>query len=341
MALLKIITMKEFLPDEIIKRVDCSNDYVTNKSKLLVRESQAAIFCHQGKLADVFLPGEYALDTSNIPLLTKLMSWKYGFESPFKSDIYYVSTKQFIDQKWGTSNPIMVNDREFGLQRIRAYGTYAFRIADPYVFLTEIASTGQSFRTPDITNHLRSKLVTEVTDIIGELRISIIEMSANVKEVGLKVKTQLQAHLKTLGITLTDFNFENFSLPDEVQQAIDKNAAATFRRGSLDVEERLARADAMRDAAKNPGIAGAGMGLGLGLGFGQQMTQAVNQTPQPATATGGATIACPKCHASIPAKAKFCPECGQKIESKSFCPNCGKPVPAGTKFCPECGRKIS
>jgi len=344
MGLLKIVECKDMLPSEIVRRLDFKGDFISKGSALTVRESQVCIFCDKGRMADVFLPGFYKLDTNNVPILTKLMSWKYGFESPFKSDVFFVSTKQFIDQKWGTSNPIMLRDEEFGPVRIRAFGSYAFRVDDAYIFMQEIASTGSSYSTKDIVNYLKSKLVTGITVALGEMKIPVLDMAANQMALAEILKNKLRAFFKGIGLLLTDFNLENLSLPDELEKAMDQAAAAGLRRRNLDVELQLAQADAMRDAAKNPGMAGAGMGMGMGMAFGSQMVNNINtqQKAQVQTQNAPNTMPCPKCGARIPVGSKFCGECGSKIEvsGDKFCSQCGTKNSSAAKFCGDCGNKL-
>ena len=149
MGILKLIEWKDASADTIVYRLDIGKDYITRGSKLTVRESQACVFCHKGKMTDVFLPGFYTLDTDNVPLLTKLMSWKYGFESPFKSDVFFVNTRQFTNQRWGTKNPIIIRDADYGAVRVRAFGTFAFKVSDAYLFMKELSGTVPSYRTSD------------------------------------------------------------------------------------------------------------------------------------------------------------------------------------------------
>ena len=175
MALLKNIEWKDNSNNTIIYRYDMKDDYVSKGSVLTVRDGQNVVFATQGKMADVFLPGYYKLDTKSIPVLTKLMSWKYGFQNPFHSDIYFVSTKQFTNQKWGTPNPITIRDKEFGAVRVRGFGSYSFRVKDAYVFLSELSGSGHSFTTQDITDHLRSVLISGITDAIGESNLSVLD----------------------------------------------------------------------------------------------------------------------------------------------------------------------
>ena len=353
MGILKLIDLKDMPKDVIVYRYDIDNKEINKGSKLTVREGQACIFCHKGKMADVFLPGFYTLDTDNIPLLTKLMSWKYGFEKPFKSDVYFVSTKQFTNMKWGTSNPFLIRDPQYGAIRARAFGTYAFRVKDPYVFMTEVSGTIGSFATRDINEWLRSTVVTRVSDIVGESKLSVLEMAGNLVEFGEGVKEQLVEIFDKIGIQITQFNFENFSLPKEVEEAIDKSSSLNIMGGSMGVYTQKAFADSMVAAANNQGAAGQGVGTGMGFGMGMGMAQMYtnmaqqnmagfqNQQPQQnqqAQASQAGSKFCPDCGKPVPANSKFCPECGRKMEMT--CPECGKPITAEMRFCTNCGKKL-
>ena len=348
MGILKLIEWTDDTRNTIVHKIDLSktDDTINKGSKLTVREGQAAVFCNKGKMADVFLPGFYTLSTDNVPLLTKLMSWKYGFERPFKSDIYFVNTRQFTDQKWGTMNPIIVRDADYGAVRIRAFGTYAFRISDPYVFLTEISGTISSFRTQDITEWLKSIVVTRISDVIGECKIPVLDMASNLVEMGEMVKTQLAPTFEKMGMELSGFNFVNFSLPEALEKALDESTSLGILGKNMNVYMQKAQADALINASKNPGagsVMGAGMGAGMGLGMGAAMgsmfgNMANMGAQQNAGASQGGGI-CPKCGANVRAGAKFCPECGSKLGTET-CPKCGAQVKAGAKFCPECGTKL-
>lgn len=339
MGMLKLIEWKDESTNTIVYRYDLKKDYITRGSKLTVRESQACVFCDKGQMADVFLPGFYTLNTDNVPLLTKLMSWKYGFESPFKSDVFFVNTKQFTNQRWGTKNPIIIRDADYGAVRVRAFGTYSFHVSDPYFFMKEISGTIKSYRTEDIAEWLRSTIVTRATDIVGESKIPILDMAGNLVELGEIVARELNEALRESGIEIVTFNFENFSMPEALEKALDESTSLGILGKNMDVYERKAQADALRDAAKNPGTAGGIMGAGLGMGMGMRMAQAFGPVPtQQAAPAAPATIKCPGCSAMIPSTSKFCPECGTQI--KTFCSACGTKVAPGTKFCPECGGKI-
>lgn len=309
-------------------------DQINKGSALTVRESQVAIFINKGKLADVFLPGFYKLDTNNMPILTKLMSWKYGFETPFKADIYFVNTTQFTNQKWGTSNPILIRDKDYGAVRIRGFGSYSFKVDDAYEFMKNLSGTNSSFETEEITDYLRGIVVSGISDAIGEAKIGILDLAGNLQELSAMVMTSLKEDFKQIGLKLTKFVFENFSLPEELEKALDKNTSLGMMRGNMDVYTQMQTLEAMKAAASNQGtmggMMGAGMGLSMGMGMGNMfsnnMQNAQNQSK------------CPKCGNVLNGNPKFCPECGTNL--KPSCPKCGKAVPVGTKFCPDCGGKI-
>ena len=338
MGLLKVIEWKDDSSNIIVHKIDLKKDYVTKGSKLTVREGQVAIFADKGKMADVFLPGYYNLDTDNVPILTKLMSWKYGFESPFKSDIFFVNTKQFTGMRWGTQNPIIIRDKDFGAVRVRGYGTYAFKVEDAYIFMKELSGTGSSYATEDISQYLRSMVVTGISDAIAESGIPVLDMASSLLELGEIVRKSLSARLSQLGVQVTQFNFENFSLPENLEKALDKQTELGMMRQNMDVYTQMAQADALKEAAKNPGMAGGMMGAGIGWGMGANMGRAfgnqINEVAQPKEEKE----TCSACNATIKKGSKFCPECGKAVGS--FCPQCGKSVSKGAKFCPECGKSL-
>lgn len=312
MALLKVIEWSDNSHNTLVYKIDTKKNVIARGSALTVREGQAAVFCDKGRMADVFLPGYYKLDTDSLPVLTALLSWKYGFETPFKSEVYFVSTNRFTKQRLGTANPIMLRDPDFGAVRVRGYGTYSFRVKDPYVFMTELSGSHSTYRTEDISDHIRSMLVMAISDALGESGISVVDMAANLMELSDAVKASLEKRFSELGLELSDFNFENVSLPAELEKAMDENARLGMFRRNMDVYTRMAQADALKDAAKNPGTAGSAMGAGLGLGMGMQMMNAVKEM---SAANGGGTASlCPKCGAKLLENAKFCPECGEKLK---------------------------
>ena len=340
MGLLKVIEWTESDPNTIVYKVPMNGNTINRGSVLNVRESQVAVFCDKGRMADVFLPGYYKLETDSVPVLTKLMSWKYGFEKPFKSDVYFVNTHQFTNQKWGTSSPIMIRDADYGAVRVRGFGTYAFRVKDAYEFMKELSGTLPSFSTRDISDYIRSMLVMGISDAIGESRIPVLDMAGNLIELSAAVKTSLSHRFEAMGLELTGFNFESFSLPPELEKALDESTRLGMMRKNIDIYTQLAQADALKEAAKNPGVAGstmgAGIGMGMGMGMGRMFADMSGANAAPARNGGGKH--CIHCGAAISATAKFCPECGKP--TSPTCPSCGAKLPAGSKFCPECGSKL-
>lgn len=333
MALLKNIEWVDNSSNTIVYKFDVKNDQINKGSALTVRESQVAIFVEKGKLADVFLPGFYKLDTSNMPILSKLMSWKYGFQTPFKSDIYFVNTKQFTNQKWGTINPIMIRDKDYGAVRVRGYGSYSFRVKDAYVFMNNLSGTRSNYQTSEITDYLRSIVVSGISDAIGESKIPLLDMAGNLQEMGALVETKLEKCFADIGLEIAKFVFENFSLPEELEKAMDKNASLSMMRNNMDVYSQMAAADAMKEAAKNQGTLGAGMGMGMGIGMGNMFGNMVSNNANAAQNSNR----CTSCNAAIVANAKFCPECGAAQIKR--CSGCKAELAPNAKFCPECGTK--
>jgi membrane protease subunit (stomatin/prohibitin family) len=251
--------------DTILYRFPVYQQEIKNGAQLIVRESQAAVFVFEGQAADTFGPGRYTIDGGNTPILSKLGAWKHGFNSPMKSEVYFVNTKQFTDMKWGTSNPIMLRDNDFGIVRLRAFGGYSMRVADPQTFIKEVAGTNAHFQTEDIDEQLKRAIVTEFSDAIGEMKIPALDLAAQYKEVGDVIRGKINEDFRTYGLEVTKFYVENVSLPPEVEAAIDKRSSM----GALGDANRYMQfqaADALRDAAQNEG-GGAGLGAGLGAGF--------------------------------------------------------------------------
>lgn len=343
-ALNQFIEVIEWLDDTgntLVYRFPVAGQEIKNGAQLIVRESQAAVFVHEGQVADVFTAGKYEIDGGNTPILSKLGAWKYGFNSPFKSEVYFVNTKQFSDMKWGTSNPIMLRDADFGIVRLRAFGGYSLRVTDPAAFIREIAGTNAQFQTEDIEGQLKRSVVTEFSDALGELKIPALDLASQYKELGEKIRGVINEDFSSWGLEVVKFYVENISLPEEVEAAMDKRASMGAL-GNVQTYAQFQAADAMRDAAQNEG-GGAGLGAGLGAGFavGNQMVNAFGQN-QAGGAGGGApaaaTVACPDCGKPNAAAAKFCAECGSKIEvAKVPCIKCGAQLREGAKFCSDCG----
>lgn len=267
-----IIEWTEPSQNEILAyRFPRSDNEIKNGAKLIVREGQSAAFVKEGQLADVKTPGLYTLDTNNMPVLSKILGWKYGFESPFKCEVYFISTRQWTDQKWGTQNPVMMRDPEFGPVRVRAFGTYAFKVIDPGTFIRECVSTDPMFETFEITNQFRNAIVSRFVDTMAAQQIPILDLVGNYERVSRLAQDRIAPELAKMGIALTQFFVENVSLPPEVEAALDKRTQMGVL-GNLDQYAKFQSAEAIRDAAKNPGgMAGMGVGFGAGAAIGNQM----------------------------------------------------------------------
>jgi membrane protease subunit (stomatin/prohibitin family) len=347
-AMNQFIEVIEWLDDSgdtILYRFPVYQQEIKNGAQLIVRESQAAVFVFEGQVADVFTPGRYTVDGGNTPVLSKLGAWKFGFNSPIKAEVYFVNTKQFTDMKWGTANPIMLRDADFGIVRLRAFGAYSLRVADPAMFIKEIAGTNAHFQTEDIDEQLKRSIVTEFSDALGELKIPALDLAAQYKEIGETIRAKINEDFGTYGLQVTKFYVENISLPPEVEEAMDRRASMGAL-GNVDNYMKFQAADALRDAAQNEG-GGAGLGAGLGAGFavGNQMANAFGGTQggaQQQQGGGGAstaqTIPCPTCGKPNAVGVKFCSDCGGKMEiAKVPCVKCGAELREGAKFCSECG----
>jgi len=259
----------------LVYRFERYQNEIKNGAKLVVREGQAAVFVNEGAIADVFAPGTYTLDTRNLPILATLKGWKYGFNSPFKAEVYFVSTRQFTNLKWGTSNPIMRRDAEFGPVRLRAFGTYAIKCTEPATLIKEIVGTSGKFTIEGIQEQLRNLIVSKFADILGESKIPMLDLAGNLNELGTFLAGEVTPTFTTYGLAVPTVLVENISLPPEVEQALDKRSSMGVI-GNLSAYSQFQAAEAMRDAAKNPGggAAAAGVGLGAGFAMAQQMGQA-------------------------------------------------------------------
>ena len=261
--------------DTLVWRFPVRDNAIKMGAQLTVREGQAAVFINEGRLADVFSPGRYELTTANLPVLTKLNSWSYGFNSPFKAEVYFVCTTQFTDQKWGTQNPIMMRDPELGPVRVRAFGSYAFRVTDPAKFIQELVGTDGRFTTDEITKQLRSQVVSSFSTHVAEAKIPVLDLAAKYQEIGSSLGKAMQPDFDGYGLGLTTFVIENISLPPEVEAILDKRTSMGLV-GDIGRFTQFQAAQAMESAAKSPGGGmGSAMGMGAGLAMGQAMASAM------------------------------------------------------------------
>jgi membrane protease subunit (stomatin/prohibitin family) len=268
--------------DTIVHRFERYQNEIKMGAKLTVRESQVAVFINEGQIADVFQPGMYTLQTQNMPILSTLKGWVHGFNSPFKAEVYFVNTKKFLDNKWGTPNPVMLRDPEFGPIRIRAFGVYEFRVSDAATFIRDVVGTDGDFTTEQVTNQLRNIIVTRFTDAIGEAKIPVLDMASNYNEFSEKVAGVIIDEYKQYGLNMTKFLVSNISLPPNVEEALDKRSSMGII-GNMNQYTQFQAANAMEAAATNPGGGGASEGMGMGMGFAMagSMMNAMNQGMNP------------------------------------------------------------
>lgn len=316
--LIDVIEWTDNTSNTIVHRYDRNGKEIMMGAQLTVRESQLAVFVNEGEIADVFTPGRYELSTQNMPIMTVLKSWKFGFNSPFKAEVYFINTKQFRDVKWGTTNPVMMRDAEFGMIRLRVFGSLSFRVGDPVKFLKEVFGTNSLFKVEDIADQLKRTVVSNLSDTIAESGIPALDLAANYDELSDFAANKMRSKFDELGIYLVNLLIENISLPEEVEKAMDKRTSMGVV-GNLDSYAKFQAAEAIRESANNPGNAFAGMGVGMATAnmvsnmFNQSMpnnTQNANQNTAPAT---GAKF-CSNCGTALNGEAKFCSNCGQQLQ---------------------------
>jgi len=273
---------------DIIEWIDNSNDTMVHRferygneikygAKLIVRESQFAVFVNEGEVADVLGPGTYELETKNLPILTTLQNWHHGFESPFKAEVYFCSAKRFTDLKWGTKQPLMIRDSEFGGMRVRAFGNYSVRITDPLKFIQEIVGTDGVFTTDEVSNQLRNIITSRFADVVGNAGIPVLDMAANYDQMGDFLTNRIGPEFGEYGLELTKVLVENISLPPAVSEALDKRTSMGMT-GNLDEFLKYQTGVAMETAAATPGSgASEGIGMGVGLAMANRMNDSFDR----------------------------------------------------------------
>ena len=294
---------------------------IQNGGKLTVRDSQAAVFVNEGKVADAFGPGLYTLNTQTLPILTYLRNWDKAFKSPFKSDVYFFSARIQTDQHWGTQNPITIRDKEFGAIRLRGFGIYSYHLSDAKSFYSKISGTRDIYRVADLEGQLRNTIVAKMTDAFAASQVPFLDMAANQGALADKIGETVKPSFTEYGLTLDTFVVENLSLPEELQKVLDQRISMNVL-GDMGKFTQYQVAQSIPIAAGNEGGGAVGMGAGLGAGvaIGQAMMDAVKKSTS-APAAGAA----PAAAGALGADTKFCGECG-------------KPIPRTSKFCPECGK---
>jgi membrane protease subunit (stomatin/prohibitin family) len=301
---------------------------IQNGGKLTVRDSQMAIFVNEGRIADVFAPGLYTLNTQTLPILTYLMNWDKAFKSPFKSDVYYFCTRLQINQRWGTPTPITVRDKDFGMVRMRAFGIYSYRISDPRLFYQKISGTRDIYKVADLDGQLRNTIIGRMTGLFANSGVPFLDLAANQTEMSQRMREETQAVFGELGLALDSFVVENVSLPDELQKLLDQRIGMNMV-GDMNKYTQFQVAQSLPIAAGNEG--GGAAGIGVGLGAGMAMAQSMVNAMQPPRTQEAPPAPAPSPSPNPPAAP---PAAGTETK---FCVNCGKPMVRTAKFCPECG----
>jgi membrane protease subunit (stomatin/prohibitin family) len=353
--LIDVIDWTEPEPGILAWRYPMQDREIQNGGHLTVRESQMAVFINEGKLADTFGPGLYTLNTQTLPILTYLKNWNTGFQSPFKSDVYFFSTRQQLNQKWGTATPVTIRDKDFGAVRFRAYGIYAYHIADPKAFHTKISGTQELYRVEDLEGQLRNSIVTWISNAVSQSGIPFLDMASNQVEFGKRVAEYIKPQFVDMGLSLDTFMLENISLPDELQKMLDTRMGMNMI-GDMGRYTQFQVANSLPIAAANTGGGAAGIGAGLGAGMGMaqvimgsmgQANQQYQQPPQqqqpppyqqqppqaPPPPPPVAAVAVPVEPSAPPPVAPAATPAGDL----KFCINCGSKIPRAAKFCAECG----
>jgi membrane protease subunit (stomatin/prohibitin family) len=322
-------------------------------SQLIVQENQWAVFYRDGKALDTFAAGRHTLTTMNIPLLTQLISIPFGGTSPFQAQVYFISRQTFTDLKWGTKEPIVFRDSELSMVRLRAFGRFSTRVAEPNIFIQQLVGTKGKFTTDSIEDFLRDLCVARLNDLLGETLKTVLDLPRYYDELSGGLKGRVADDFGKYGLELVDFLIGAITPPEEVQKMIDERAGM----GAIgDMQKYMAfkAARGIEAAATNPGAAGDAAGLGLGAGFGMMMPQMIAgamagqaQQARPGAAGAGgaapaaATIACPKCQAQVAEGAKFCSSCGTPMPAPAACAKCNTPLAPGAKFCGNCGAPVA
>lgn len=321
-----VIQWTESGPGVLMYRFPMRDMEIQSGGKLTVRESQMALFVNEGKAADQFGPGLHTLVTSNLPLLTNLQNWDKAFESPFKSDVYFFSTRIQTAQRWGTQQPITIRDKEFGAVRLRAFGVYSYRVANPAVFQSSIGATDAEYTVDQLEPQLRNAAITGFTSAFANAQVPFLDMAANQGELGKQIMVSMAPTFEAMGLKLETFTVENLSLPDELQKRLDERISMNMI-GDMRTYTQYQAAQSIPIAAANEGgIAGLGAGLGAGMGMGGMIADAMRG------AMGGGAAPVPPSAPPSAADAAAVASGAAK-----FCLHCGKSIPGQSKFCPECG----
>ena len=346
-----VIHWTEEGPGVLMERFPMQDMEIQNGASLTVRESQMALFVNEGKAADAFGPGLYKLTTNTLPILTNLKNWDKLFQSPFKSDLYFFSTRLQTNQRWGTAQPITIRDREFGAVRLRGFGVYSYRLVNPLAFHQQVAGTQSQYTAPELEPQLRNAVITAFTTAFANAQVPFLDMAANQGQLATLIAKELAPQFAQYGLELATFTVENLSLPDELQKRLDERISMNMV-GDLRQYAAYQAAQAIPIAAANEGgVAGLGVGLGAGVGMGGMMADAMRAVVNPTAPAAPAAPASPAAPAAPTAPAApssptapvspSAPDAAAApvapTGATKFCIHCGKSIAAVAKFCSECG----
>lgn len=352
MALMDLIEYVDEQGAEMVHRIpeQGSGEFKVG-SQLIVRENQWAVFFRDGKAYDVFGAGRHTLATQNIPLLTAAITTPLFGDTPFRTEVYFVSRRTFTDLKWGTAEPILFRDSEFKMIRLRSNGIYTFQVTDPKLFVVKIVGTRGIFTNYQIEDFLRGIIIGRLADILGENLDSVLDLPRYFDELGAGLKARIKDDFAQYGLAMVDFVINAITPPEDVQKRIDERSGMEAI-GGMDRYFQYKAAQAIGDLARGGGADGAGGGggdstvgtaaaAGLGLGTGAGLGMMIPGMLAQAMAGGAQPkVRCPSCHNDIPFGSKFCPECGANLSATVTCPECRATLPAGSKFCPNCGHQM-
>jgi membrane protease subunit (stomatin/prohibitin family) len=338
---LEVIEWVDGAGTEIVHRVpDAGSAETKLGAQLVVRDSQAAIFFRSGRGLDVFGPGRHTLTTANLPVLTKVLALPWNFTSPFRCEVYFVATRLFTNLQWGTKDPVAFRDRELGLVRLRAFGTFALRISQPLLFVNQVVGATQAtFASTDVESYLREIIVSRLNDHLGESLDTLLDLPKQYDELAVAVKGRVAQDFAKLGVELEDFFVSRITPPEDVQQAIDARTGMTAV-GDLDGYLKFKAAQALDGVARNnAGAGGIALGAGVGVGMmlpGMLMGTRSEQLP-PGTCVRPGIVACPACHGDVADDSRFCAHCGHQMVVIRKCPRCARNLSADARFCSGCG----